>query len=101
MMELGQLTKQPGERFPVSVDFALRLQAGDPLVTGTVTARDRRTGADTTTLVLDGAATISGTVLTREVQAGTHGDVHVLTFRVTTAAGHIYEEDLVLFVREV
>jgi hypothetical protein len=96
----GHVEKQPSETFIVGVDFSKELATGEMISTATVTARDARTGADTTATILAGSPTISGSQVTRRVAAaGVNGDRHILEFRVTTSNGNVFEAEIDLAIR--
>ena len=96
----GTIVKQPYELFPIDVDFAARLVVGETISTKTVTARDASTQADTSGTVLVGGSSISGTKIVQKVQAGAHGERHIVTFRIETSLANKYEADIQLTVRE-
>jgi hypothetical protein len=99
-MIVGRVVKQPAEQFPVSIDFSPRILAGDAVDSATVTAVNRATGADATSEVLTGSVGITGNIVSRVARAGAHGVQYVLTFRATTDDGHIYEDEILMTVKE-
>ena len=99
-MAISTHYKQPGEQYPCAVDFTDKLPIGTSIASALVTAKDE-VGADASTTVLQGAATVSGTIVTQTIKAGLNGQRYDLKFVATlaAAAGNI-EHDVALFVRE-
>ena len=97
----GYIEKEPSETFMAGIDFAPWLETGETISTATVTARNKATGADTTSTLLSGTAVIAGTKVTRRVVAGGDGEVHILTVRATTSLTNTYESELAIEVREL
>jgi len=100
-MIIGAVEKQPSENFIIGIDFKDRLGVGETLATPTVTSKNAATGADSSSVILSGAATISGTQVLQRVIAGTSEDRHIVQFKVTTSASpNAIEDELTLSVRE-
>ena len=99
-MILGQVAKQPGEKFSLTADFVNVLGSGETISTAAVTAKNKATGVDSSATVLTGSATISTPKIIQTVIAGTAGDSHVVQFKATTSAGNIFEGEVERVVRE-
>ncbi len=100
-MIVGTLIKQPGETFPVTVDFTAELVGAETVATATVTSRNVATGADSTATICSGAVSVVTPKVTQVVHAGTDGDRHYLTFKATTSAGNVYEHEVDMLIKEV
>ncbi len=100
---LGPITKQTWEEFPIDVDFVDRLATGEILVAPIeVVATDRRDDSVITSTIVKAspAPSVSGTVATCWVQAGSDEVDYMLRFRVITSSARRLEEDVRLSVRE-
>ena len=92
--------KQPGERYPIGVDFVDRLPVGTSIVSATVTVFDEA-GVNAAATILDGAATVSGSVVVQTIKAGVNGQRYDMKFIAALAASAgTVESDITLFVRE-
>lgn len=93
--------KQPGETFPVAIDFSAPGALPDSVTisSAVATAFDARTGA-TASSVLSGSATTTTTRATQKVTAGTDGADYHIKILITLSEGSVLEEDLVMEVRE-
>lgn len=68
-------------------DFTSALATGETISTAVVTA-DLWAGADTTpSAIINGAATISGNIVSQSVTAGEVGNIYQLRCQITTSAG--------------
>lgn len=93
--------KQPAEKLPRYVDFVDRVASGDTIAGCTITAVDE-VGTDVTASLVDGPTSLSGTKVYYTILGyGTDGKQYKITFRATSTAGAIVEEDLVLEVRQL
>ena len=89
--------KQPAEIVTLAVDFGPLLAPGETLASAGVTAE---TEALTVALLPEGSA-VSGSRVQARVAGGVDGSQHKLTFLATTSAGHRYEEEVALWIREL
>ena len=99
-MILGQVSKQPGELFPLTVDYTPELATGETVSSAVVTSRNAATGADSSATILSGAVTVASPKVTQKVTAGTSGDRHIITMLATTSTGNKYEGEIELHIRE-
>jgi hypothetical protein len=96
-------TKQPAEIVTYGVDFSRRAAAGEVLsgyVPGYPVARDYATGADVTADLIAGAWIDGNTAFVR-VRGGEHGRRYRVTLLVATSAGHRWEADIIVGVRDL
>lgn len=93
--------KQPGEKYPLGVDLTAKLPGGATIASAVVTATDE-SGADATSTVVDGSATVSGAIVTQMIKAGIHGQRYDLKLVASLTGGgsQNIEHDIALFVRE-
>lgn len=90
-----EFSKQPAERFPVTIDLTNRLPTAITISSCTVAAIDLTTLGDaTSTVLLSGTATVSGGKVTGVVRAGTSGRTYKVTFTATLSDSSILEEDI-------
>ncbi len=99
-MIVGQVSKQPGELFPLTIDFSPELATGETVTSAVVTTRDATTGVDTSSTIKSGSHTVASPKVTQKVTAGATGDRHILTIKATTSAGNVYEGEIELHIRE-
>lgn len=102
MAILLEVEKESPEKFPLSIEFQARLVTAEIISTALVTSKNRVTLADTTGTIISGSASIStsGTVVTAKVHQGTSGDAHLVTFKATTSLGNIYEDEILLTIKD-
>lgn len=93
------ITKQPNEKYPVTIDFANWLTVGETISMKNVSAIDLATGQDATSSVIESSA-IDGTQVRILCKAGTDRHDYEVTVRITTSAGNIYEEEVTMRVTE-
>lgn len=90
---MNVFVKQPAESYTIGVEFEGKLPTGVTLSSGTVAAFDP-SGSDVSTTVMTGTVlTISGSQARIKVQAGQHGTVYRVRFRVICSNGDVLEED--------
>jgi len=96
------VTKQPTEAFFVGFDFVGLLKFAEILdgVESSVSAKNEAGDDTTATILEDGSAGVTGTILQARVTGGADGDVHLIKFVAKTNQGNIYEEDIRLSVVE-
>lgn len=100
---MDNFEKQPYEEFTISTDFSTNFATGEVLASQTVTAMDRDgtnvtdTVTDQTTLSDDGVGTVS--IL---IRAGSESkSPYKITFKCITSAGHKWENDIRMSVRDI
>lgn len=105
----SKFTKQPSEKFPVSVDFTQLLETDEIIVTSTVTAWNGDVEATPIidNVIIEATPTSDATPITNEnkivrviVKDGTSGITYKLTFQITTSDDNIYEEDVRMIVQD-
>lgn len=84
-------SKDPNENLDYQFDWSDRLVTGE-----TISTSDFIKESGDVTL---GAEDFSGALTTLWVSGGTHGSVSVITNRITTSAGRVYDESAKLRVR--
>jgi hypothetical protein len=93
--------KQPAEVVTLALDFApVPLAAGETLAGGSVAVADA-SGADVTATLCPLGGFVVGTTVQGTFAGGAADSAYRVTFRATTSAGHVYEEELTLVVREL
>ncbi len=100
----GNISKQPAEKFPISLDFTKYLEAGETITSGagtTVTSKNKETGSSTTATLLSGTYAISGSKVIQTIHQGTDGEDHLVEFRITTSASKVYEGEICVLIRNV
>ena len=100
-MSISTHYKQPGEKYPLAVDFTAKLPSGASIASAVVTAVGED-GSDQTSTVVDGAATVSSPTVTQIIKAGVNGQRYDLKVVATLSAGggQNIEHDVAMFVRE-
>ncbi len=91
--------KQPGEKWTQAIEFAGKLPTGASLQSGTISAVRLDTGATDNSVLVSTTLTISGTQALYTHQAGAHGVDYKLTALVTLSNGNLFEEDVLMLVR--
>ena len=101
-MSVGTIQKQPYEVQDYSLDFALRLVAGETLTLVSVTSINLATGADSTSALVGSSPppAVSGTKVVFWLKDGVDGEHHKVTVKVTTSTGQSLEGDIDVFVVE-
>ena len=95
---LEQFTKQPGEAFPIAIEFAGRLPPGASLASGTATGRVAATLVTDNTILFSQTVIVDGTLAKVRVQNGTDGIQYKISFVVTLSDTSILEEDILMDV---
>ena len=98
------LRKQPAEKFYVGVNFEALLADGESieLTQSQVVAYDMANGSDVSAEMIE-AGTLSlkdETILQARVIGGVDGKKYKLSFRAATSLGNLYEEDVILVVKD-
>ena len=98
---LGIIKKQPAEIVTENVDFKNVIRSGEVASSVAVAVFDNSL-TNVTNSYISGTPTTSSNGFTQFVlQAGSHGDYRDVRVRLTTDAGNVYEEDLLLRVWEI
>jgi hypothetical protein len=92
--------KQPWEALPRYVDFVDRIAAADTIASCTIAATDSA-GTDVTATIIEGPTSYSAAKVYYTLKAGTDGMTYKVTFRATSTAGSLVEEDLIVEVRQL
>ena len=99
-MSTFHFPKQPSEKEVATLDFAAdRFNGTEAYASDTTTSVLLSTGADSTSTVIDSTSESSG-VISIVVKAGSDGENHKITCRVTTDEGNIYESEVMMKVRD-
>lgn len=97
-MMIGVTQKLPAEVITLSVDFGPWLGSSETVQTRTVRAINELTGQDSSAVILSGAPSGTGSVVSQKVIAGVSRDRHLLTYEITTSSGHTYDAQLRLLI---
>ncbi|KKK64326.1 hypothetical protein LCGC14_2985330 [marine sediment metagenome] len=99
---VGNAPKQPAETFPITVDFEKDLDAAqsETLSLAVVTSKNEATGVDSSSTLLSGAPSVSGSKATQQIKAGADGEDHLVQFRATTNLANVFEAEVRVLVRE-
>ena len=92
-MKLGTTSKQPAERFSYTVDYSEALTTGDNVQTATATVSPAG-------LTLDNVGVYDPRVKFW-ASGGTDGVAYKVTLTVTTADGRVFQDEIVLKIKEV
>ena len=99
-MAADHFQKQPSEIETLTEDFATeRLQGAETVSSHTVTAIKCSDETDATSDIIDSDSESAG-VVTFTVKAGIDRESYKITVEVTTDAGHIYEQDVIMDVKD-
>lgn len=98
--------KQPSEKFPIDVDFALDLVSGETITDETVTAINLADDSDASSILLNGDAQIQNgdATLSKVVQGikgGIDGNIYKVSILVTTSDSNEYEADIEIIVENL
>lgn len=85
------LLKDPDEVLTLSTDWSGMLADGETISGTPAWAVEDAAAADATPLAAIGSDVLSGTVASRQVQAGTKRQVYRVRCRMTTSTGQIYD----------
>ncbi|MCK4828826.1 hypothetical protein KA005_74565 [bacterium] len=98
---MDKFTKQPYEKFPISVDFSKNFADGETIATQTATAVDKD-GVDASTDVLDATSNDGSGIVFVPVK---DGDItkskYKITVRCVTSANNQWELDVQMAVEEI
>jgi hypothetical protein len=93
-MRLGSVVKQPGERRQYAFGYSDALISGDVLATAVLKSVEPA-GLTVDTVSVDGANAVFW------AESGVSGERYWVTLTVTTNAGEIFEDELLVKVAEV
>jgi len=101
-MIIGTLTpaKQPNEKIKITVNFLNNVPSGGSVSSAVVTSRDASDDSDSSSTIISGSPTVSSPNVTQLVQAGTDGDLHIVTFKATMSNAEVYEDEVMLPIKE-
>jgi len=97
-MSAHYFDKQPGEKFAITANFADVMNTGETINTKSVSAATIA-GVSATDTIID-SSSISGQTVLITVKAGTNGVSYKITVVITTSAGQIFEDEIVMHVVE-
>ena len=93
--------KQSSEIFPIAIDYDDVLADSETISKQTVTAMIHKgTGEDVTSSVIS-SPIITGRTVVVKVKNGTNGLIYKITVVIETSANNVYEEDVLMKVREI
>lgn len=84
--------KFPDEKFTQAVDFADLLADSETISSCAATALNRETGAEASSQVIHGSATISSTRVLYTVKAGEPEQKYLISVTATTSLGNVFEQ---------
>jgi hypothetical protein len=96
---MEKFNKQPGEKFPISVDFSSVL-TDDSINTSSVKAFDE-SQRDVSADIIDGSPTVTNNNVIAVVKGGDSSKKYKISFEIVTNNGYIYQFDVLMQVREV
>lgn len=99
-MAVNEFTKQPSEKYPVSIDFSNSLGSGETISSIEVSAVNLSTNEDATSSIVDSSTNNDDTVGIT-VKGGVNKTVYKITTKVTSSLTNIYEEDLFMNVFDI
>jgi hypothetical protein len=94
---MHSFTKQPRERYPITVDFTNVLNENEEITSSEVVVYDDES-ATPTGLIEDTLETTT-TIITY-VKSGTSGKSYKITFRAITNQSNTYEEEVFMIVED-
>ena len=102
-MGVNFFTKQPNESFLIGIDFTNSLPSGRTISSGAASSVNRKTGSSSTSTILaEGTTcTIASAVASIIVSAGSSGETHVVSMRLTLDNDDVIEGDAYIYVQEV
>jgi hypothetical protein len=93
-------SKQPSEKFTISVDFSNMLDTNENISTLQVKAYTKNAGTDVTSTIIE-SSTIESQMAYAVIMAGTTNTIYKITFKATTDQNNVYEDDVFMQVEEV
>lgn len=97
---MDTFSKQPSEKFTISVDFSSSLETAETIDSYTITAY--KNYADVSSQVIDSYSLDSTSkIIYCIVKNGCNGNDYKFTFVATTSNNNIYEKDVIMNVREL
>ena len=94
---MDSFEKQSGEEYSISIDFSDVLGDGETISTKTVEATLH--DVSVTSTIID-SSVISGETVIIKIKDGTENN-YKITVEIITSIGNIYEEDILMKVREI
>lgn len=91
--------KQPGESYPIAIEYENKLPSGTTLSSGAVSARLLPALTLDNSVLASTTATLDSTRLKVKVQAGTDGNNYKITFLATLSDSSVLEDDITMRVR--
>jgi hypothetical protein len=88
--------KQPDEKFTVSINFNSNLEDGETIDTYTIEATQ---AGEIQENLIDSSSSQSGYVNIK-VKNGTNNTDYKITVKITTSDNNVYEEDVIMQVRD-
>lgn len=93
-------SKQPSEKFTITVDFTNMIDENETISTLQAKAYIKDLGTDVTSTIIE-SSTYNTQSVYAVVMAGTTNTIYKITLKVTTNQNNIYEEDVFMQVEEV
>jgi hypothetical protein len=95
----NQFSKQAAEKYAVGIDYEDDLVTGETIASVVVVGTEKATGTVVTSTIIDSTTTTT-TTASAVVKAGTSGVAYVLTFTATSSLGYVYEDEIIMNVRD-
>ena len=96
-MSISTMDKRVNEKFPIGLKYqAPDLEEGDTLASAIVSILPSETNG----LEVVGNAVVEEDEVTQTVQKGISGHDYYVTFKVTTTLGNVYEDKILVKVRD-
>jgi hypothetical protein len=95
---MDRFLKQPSEKFTITVNFASVL-TDETISSYIITCTDLSDDSDSSSVIIDSDSNTTNTVSIK-VKAGLDGENHKITVKITTSDSNIFEEDILMKVRE-
>ena len=88
--------KQPGEIFTISINFNSSIEDGETIDTYTIITTE---AGDIVTNIIDSSSSQAG-YINIKVKNGTNNTDYKITVKITTSDNNVYEEDVIMQVRD-
>jgi len=95
-----KVTKQPWERFPVSIDFSSEMETGDVVVAGLSEYEVELATVDDPIVVEDSMVVVDDTKLQVTIYGGVSGSRYKINMRAHVNADKKLEDDFYVVVRD-
>jgi HKD family nuclease len=96
---MNRFLKQPSEKFTITVDFASVLATNETISSYIITCVDLSDDSDSSSIIIDSDSNTTNAVSIK-VKAGIDKENHKITVKITTSDSNIFEEDILMKVRE-